>query len=101
MSDGKVVSLRQGFVVATGQPEPNPEVVAYLEELCERAKSGVLVACAVVYQDHEGCVNDWNVGGVSMSMIGAMEYRKTYMIRQVVASDEARADRQPPPPPAS
>lgn len=79
-----VVGLRGGPV--RGQGEPVASVVAALEDLLERAKSGDITAFAGVVET--GSVAQWHVvgSGFGFDMLGGLECAKHRLLTLMVKS---------------
>lgn len=77
----KVVSLKGDPIKAPGTPNEN--VIKVLEWALEAAKSGEVTGIAIVYNYHDSCTAHQHVGGISRSMLGAIEIMKTKMIRDL------------------
>jgi hypothetical protein len=62
MTDGKIVSLREGFNI--NPPGAIPEVVEYIEELLQEARDGRVIAVAVIKVcDDMQAYTQWRYGG--------------------------------------
>lgn len=68
----KVVSLRTGGEILP-PGEPHPKVVAMLEDLLERARSGEVVTVSAACNNADGSCGRYHEGEVSYGLLGALE----------------------------
>lgn len=82
-----VIPLREGFAPSETIQEPVESVVRFLEGLLERARSGDIIAVAAAYQHRDGAVSDFDTGGVSCALLGALECRRARMVAAMIEAE--------------
>ena len=74
----KVVSLRGNEIVPPGTPRP--KVIALLEDLLERARSGELMVLSAVWQSSDESYSFHHEGRGGYGLVGALETLKTKIV---------------------